>query len=52
RTDFPGCSYPQLIEAIRTQILSLPDDYKLYPGHGPFTTVGRERRSNPFLQSW
>ncbi|NOX61366.1 MAG: MBL fold metallo-hydrolase [Chloroflexi bacterium] len=49
RTDFPGCSYPQLIAAIRSQILSLPDDYALYPGHGPFTTVGRERRTNPFL---
>ena len=49
RTDFPGCSFPQLIEAIHTQILSLPDDYTLYPGHGPFTTVGRERRTNPYL---
>ncbi len=51
RTDFPGCSFPDLIEAIHTQILTLPDDYALYPGHGPFTTVGQERRTNPFLTS-
>ena len=51
RTDFPGCSFPQLIEAIHAQILTLPDDYALYPGHGPFTTVGRERRTNPFLSA-
>ncbi|MBX7233425.1 MAG: MBL fold metallo-hydrolase [Caldilineales bacterium] len=49
RTDFPGCSYPQLIAAIHSQILTLPDDYTLYPGHGAFTTVGRERRTNPYL---
>ncbi len=49
RTDFPGCSFPQLIEAIHTQILTLPDDYALYPGHGPFTTVGRERKTNTYL---
>jgi glyoxylase-like metal-dependent hydrolase (beta-lactamase superfamily II) len=50
RTDFPGCSYPQLIAAIQSQILTLPDDYTLFPGHGPFTAVGRERRSNPYLR--
>ncbi len=49
RTDFPGCSYEQLIDAIHSQILTLPDAYTLYPGHGPATSVGRERRSNPFL---
>ncbi len=49
RTDFPGCSFPDLIEAIHTQILTLPDDFTLYPGHGPFTTVGRERLTNPYL---
>ncbi len=49
RTDFPGCSFPALIEAIHTQILTLPDDYTLYPGHGPFTTVGQERRTNGYL---
>lgn len=50
RTDLPGGNYRQLIEAIRSQILSLPDDYRLFPGHGPATTVGQERQSNPFLQ--
>lgn len=49
RTDFPGCSFPELIEAIHTQILTLPDDYALYPGHGSFTTVGQERRTNGYL---
>jgi glyoxylase-like metal-dependent hydrolase (beta-lactamase superfamily II) len=49
RTDFPGCSFPLLIEAIHTQILTLPDDYVLYPGHGSFTTVGRERKTNTYL---
>ena len=49
RTHFPGCSFPDLIEAIHTQILTLPDDYALYPGHGPFTTVGHERATNAFL---
>lgn len=49
RTDLPGGNHEQLIEAIRTQLLTLPDDYKVYPGHGPFTTIGREDRTNPFL---
>jgi glyoxylase-like metal-dependent hydrolase (beta-lactamase superfamily II) len=49
RTDLPGGNYAQLLQSIHTQILTLPDDYKVYPGHGPFTTIGQERRSNPFL---
>ena len=49
RTDLPGGSYRQLMEAIRSQVLSLPDETVLYPGHGPPTTVGRERVGNPFL---
>lgn len=49
RTDLPGGSHRQLMEAIRSQVLSLPDDTALYPGHGPPTTVGRERVGNPFL---
>jgi glyoxylase-like metal-dependent hydrolase (beta-lactamase superfamily II) len=49
RTDFPGGNYQTLIESINKQILSLPDDITCYPGHGPATTVGNERRSNPFL---
>ncbi len=50
RTDLPGGNYPQLIASIRTQILSLPDDFNVCCGHGPDTSVGRERVSNPFLQ--
>ncbi len=49
RTDLPGGSHKQLLEAIRSQVLTLPDDTVLYPGHGPETTVGRERVGNPFL---
>jgi hydroxyacylglutathione hydrolase len=49
RTDFPGSSLNQLMESIRQKILTLPDEIICYPGHGPRTTVGAERRSNPFL---
>lgn len=49
RTDFPGGSYDQLMESIKTKILTLDDSIRLYPGHGPSTTVGRERATNPFL---
>ncbi len=50
RTDFPGGSYKQLLKSIKDKILTLNDDVKLLPGHGPATTVGWERRRNPFLQ--
>lgn len=49
RTDLPGGSHRQLLEAIRSAVLTLPDDTVLYPGHGPATSVGRERVGNPFL---
>ncbi len=49
RTDLPGGDYNQLIESIQTNIMSLGDDFTVYCGHGPETTVGRERTSNPFL---
>jgi glyoxylase-like metal-dependent hydrolase (beta-lactamase superfamily II) len=49
RTDLPGGSFATLIDSIRTQILSMPDDTRLLSGHGPETTVGQERRENPFL---
>jgi glyoxylase-like metal-dependent hydrolase (beta-lactamase superfamily II) len=49
RTDFPGGSYRQLIEAIQQKIMVFPDDTEIYPGHGPGTTVGFERKGNPFL---
>ncbi|HEX6588538.1 MAG TPA: MBL fold metallo-hydrolase [Longimicrobiales bacterium] len=49
RTDLPGGDFQTLIDAIRAQVLTLPDDTELYPGHGPTTTVARERETNPFL---
>lgn len=49
RSDFPGGSMQQLLESIRTQVLTLPDETRLLPGHDEETTVGRERRANPFL---
>ncbi|WP_400194206.1 MBL fold metallo-hydrolase [Hymenobacter sp. B81] len=50
RTDLPGGDYATLIRSIREQLLTLPDDTTVYPGHGPATTVGAERASNPFLK--
>lgn len=50
RTDFPGGSFEQLQTSIATHIWPLPDNAELYPGHGPKTTVGHERRHNPFVQ--
>lgn len=50
RTDLPGGDANTLLEAIRTKILDLDDDTEVFPGHGPTTTVGRERRENPFLR--
>lgn len=50
RTDLPGGSGKTLLQSIRDQILTLPDETPLFSGHGPSTTVGTERRSNPFLQ--
>ena len=49
RVDFPGGSEEQLLTSIRQKVLTLPDDTILWPGHGPRTTVGEERRENPFF---
>jgi hydroxyacylglutathione hydrolase len=49
RTDFPGCSFEVLIQSIKKKLLTLPDETVVYPGHGPSTTIGEERRFNPFL---
>ncbi|MGH7448933.1 MAG: MBL fold metallo-hydrolase [Longimicrobiales bacterium] len=49
RSDLPGGDFAELIESIRAQVLNMPDDTTLYPGHGPPTTVGHERATNPFL---
>jgi len=50
RTDLPGGDMRQLGRSIRTQIYTLPDDTVIFPGHGPDTTVGRERQSNPYVR--
>ncbi len=50
RTDLPGGDYPTLMRSIRDVLFPLGDDATVYPGHGPKTTIGEERRSNPFLQ--
>jgi hydroxyacylglutathione hydrolase len=49
RTDFPGGSYDGLITAVKTKIFTLGDNYTVYPGHGPVTTVAQERQYNPFF---
>ena len=49
RTDLPGGSWEQLENSIRTQVYTLPDETRLLPGHGPETTVGEEKQSNPFV---
>jgi hydroxyacylglutathione hydrolase len=49
RTDLPGGDFGTLIRSIREQVLTLPDETVLFSGHGPPTTVGHERRTNPFL---
>ena len=49
RTDFPGGDYDTLIRAIRGKLFPLGDDVRFVPGHGPMSTFGEERRSNPFV---
>lgn len=49
RTDLPGGSQEQLLASMAEKILPLPDEVRVLPGHGPTTTLGSERRSNPFL---
>lgn len=50
RADLPGGNGRQLIEGIKNKLLCLPDDVRVIPGHGPETTIGEERRHNPFLR--
>ncbi len=49
RTDLPGGSYKKIISSLHEQVLALPDETVVIPGHGPLTTIGEERESNPFL---
>ena len=49
RTDLPGGNFAQLIDNIEQKLFALPDDCTVYPGHGPSTTIGYEKQTNPFL---
>ena len=50
RTDLPGGSMAKIISSLHEKVLALPDETVVVPGHGPLTTIGEERESNPFLQ--
>lgn len=53
RTDFPGGSYSELINSLKTKVLALPDDTVVWPGHGyggSQSTIGEEKKSNPYLR--
>jgi len=50
RTDLPGGDFHQIMDSIHSRLLLLPDETKVLPGHGPATTIGEERQSNPFLR--
>jgi glyoxylase-like metal-dependent hydrolase (beta-lactamase superfamily II) len=52
RTDLPGGNSRQIIDSIESRLLALPDETRVLPGHGPATTIGTERRSNPFLRTF
>lgn len=52
RTDLPGGSWEQLVSSMRDQVMTLDDDVLVLPGHGPETTIGRERATNPFRDEW
>ena len=52
RTDFPGGSYDVLMESIKTKLMTLPDKTIVLSGHGPETTIGAERRGNPWARDW
>lgn len=51
RTDLPGGNTRQLIEGIRNKLLILPEEVRIIPGHGPMTTIGAEKKTNPFLKA-
>ncbi|HMF91549.1 MAG TPA: MBL fold metallo-hydrolase [Candidatus Angelobacter sp.] len=50
RTDLPGGNFEKIIRSLHTRLLALPDETQVVPGHGPGTTIGEERETNPFLQ--
>jgi len=50
RTDLPGGNFDQIIDSLHSRLMTLPDETRVLPGHGPATTIGEEWQSNPFLQ--
>jgi glyoxylase-like metal-dependent hydrolase (beta-lactamase superfamily II) len=50
RTDLPGGNFDQIMDSLHSRLMKLPDETQVLPGHGPATTIGEERESNPFLQ--
>ena len=52
RTDFPGSSFEMIMHSIGSKLMRLPDRVKVYPGHGPSSTIGEEKRNNPFVHSF
>jgi hydroxyacylglutathione hydrolase len=50
RSDFPGCDFATLERSIQTKLYTLPETTKVYPGHGPPTTIGHEKKTNPFVR--
>ena len=52
RTDLPGGDFDMLMTSMRAQVMTLPNDMRVLPGHGPETTIGRERTANPFIVEW
>ncbi len=50
RTDFPGGSFQEIIQSIKTKLMTLPNNFKVYPGHESPSTIGDEKKYNPFLQ--
>jgi hydroxyacylglutathione hydrolase len=51
RSDFPGSDFTTLARSIRERLYTLPDDTTIYPGHGPESTIGREKRTNPYVRA-
>ncbi len=52
RSDFPGGSMEQLLRSIRSKLYALPDATRVFAGHGPMTTIGEEKQTNPFTQNY
>jgi glyoxylase-like metal-dependent hydrolase (beta-lactamase superfamily II) len=50
RTDLPGGNFHQIIDSIHSKLLTLPEETRVLPGHGPLTSIGEERESNPFIR--